>query len=141
MHAPQSVKPVKSSVKRKLTPDHAQTDKLDSSVKAAPPPSTSPAALDIWGGEADAAATRKRRKAGRFVGTMIQPVEVDKPGSSYNPDPDQHEEALAEAEAAEVTKANKPLLQATAPPRSLPICLGAEDDELALLQVHSLRSI
>ena len=60
-------------------------------------------------------------------------VEVDAPGCSYNPDFEQHQDAVASAVAAEVRKAIDNELQPIAPPRTVDYEL--ETDELTLLQV------
>ena len=63
----------------------------------------------------------------------VASVEVDAPGCSYNPDFEQHQDAVAAAVAAEVRKAIDNELQPIAPPRTVDYQL--ETDELTLLQV------
>ena len=63
----------------------------------------------------------------------IASVEVDAPGCSFNPDFEQHQDAVAAAVAAEVRKAIDAELQPIAPPRNVDYEL--EVDELMLLQV------
>lgn len=63
-------------------------------------------------------------------------VEVDAPGCSYNPDFEQHQDAVAAAVAAELRKAIDNELQPIAPPRV--VDYQPETDELTLLQVHNL---
>ncbi len=60
-------------------------------------------------------------------------MEVDQPGCSYNPEPAQHQDAVAAAVAAEVQKQIAAELR---PKRPTLIADGAaEQDELHLLQV------
>jgi len=61
---------------------------------------TSKPDLDLWDGKE--AAPRKTRRA--QAERLIKAVEVDIPGCSFNPDLEQHQEAVAEAVAAEMTK-------------------------------------
>lgn len=61
---------------------------------------TSEPALDLWDGqEAKPGKTRRAREE-----RLIKAVEVDIPGCSFNPDLEQHQDAVAEAVAAEMTK-------------------------------------
>ena len=78
-------------------------------------------------------AVPKRQRLSKAVGAAAPAVAVDLPGCSYNPEPEQHQDALAAAVAAEVSKAIEQELQPLAPQSH-----GdgdAEQDELALLQV------
>lgn len=105
--------------------------------RAAAAPAAAPAArskrskqiVDLWGNDAVPKSNVRRR-----VVSSIAPVEVDAPGCSYNPDPEQHQDAVAEAVAAEVRKAIDSQLLPSAPPRS--VNYQPEEDELMLLQVE-----
>ncbi len=76
-------------------------------------------------------AKRPRRSA---AGTEPA-VEVDQPGCSYNPDAAQHQDAVAVAVAAEVSKGLAAQLAPQAPPLLAGDAGAAEQDELGLLQV------
>lgn len=70
----------------------------------------------------------------RRILSSVASVEVDAPGCSYNPDHEQHQDAVAAAVAAEVRKAIDTELQPIAPPRI--VDYQPEVDELMLLQVR-----
>ncbi|KAL4434252.1 hypothetical protein ABPG75_000693 [Micractinium tetrahymenae] len=72
-----------------------------------------------------AAAAALRRPA-------VPAVEIDPAGCSYNPDCEQHQEAVAVAVAAETRKLLDKELQPVAPPKT--VDYQPETDELALLQ-------
>jgi hypothetical protein len=68
----------------------------------------------------------------------IPAVEIDGPGCSYNPDPAAHEEAVAEAVAAEVRKTLERELTIKDPTLTIEAGPDSNLDELALLQVRFL---
>lgn len=73
-----------------------------------------------------------RRRRGSVL-SSVAAVEVDAPGCSFNPDFEQHQDAVAAAVAAEVRKAIDAELQPLPPPRNVDAEL--EVDELLRLQV------
>mmetsp|Transcript_14530 Transcript_14530/g.31614 ORF Transcript_14530/g.31614 Transcript_14530/m.31614 type:complete len:445 (-) Transcript_14530:345-1679(-) len=110
------------------------------------------AELDIWGADALAAPTaapttstpalvpvaKRARKAAAAAGLpvpSIRAVEVDLPGCSYNPDAEQHQDALAQLVAGEMKKILRKELEPRAPPGEVE---GAGPlDELEQLQVEA----
>jgi nucleolar protein 53 len=79
---------------------------------------------------AEAPATKRRRQRAPAVAPA---VEIDLPGCSYNPDREQHQDAVAAAVAAEVRKAIAKELQPLAPPRLAENFLPDEDELAELL--------
>lgn len=66
---------------------------------------------------------------------FIAAVEVDRAGCSYNPEPEAHQDAVAEAVAVEMRKVVDAELAKKAPPKV--VDYQPETDELALLQVDA----
>ncbi len=62
-------------------------------------------------------------------------VEIDLAGCSYNPDPEQHQDAVAAAVAAEVRKEMERELRPRPPPRFAASGDAADTSELDMLQV------
>mmetsp|Transcript_6152 Transcript_6152/g.17651 ORF Transcript_6152/g.17651 Transcript_6152/m.17651 type:complete len:394 (-) Transcript_6152:215-1396(-) len=96
-----------------------------------------PAEVDLWGNSHGAGSTGvfKRRKSNRSTGPSPAAVEVDAAGCSYNPDAEQHQDAVAAAVAAEVQKALDQELRPQAPPRFAANGDAADASELDMLQV------
>ena len=138
LQAPQTSRPVKvgPSSRKVVRTKQRQADpgslRLPATAKAAH--TQQKAILDPWSAGSTEPVHKHPKSGRRCLLPAAFPLEVDRPGSSYNPDCGQHEEVLADAVAAEVTKANQQLLQAVPPPKLVLQGLHT-DDELALLQV------
>ena len=78
-------------------------------------------------------AVPKRQRPSKAGAAAAAAVAVDPPGCSYNPEPEQHQDALAAAVAAEVSKAIEQELRPLAPQSHGDGSM--EQDELTLLQV------
>lgn len=66
---------------------------------------------------------------------QVEAVEIDAPGCSYNPDPEEHQEAVAQAVAAEVSKQYAEEML----PKPVKILRLQEPDELEALLVCSQK--
>eukprot|EP00887_Chlorella_sp_A99_P000644 scaffold5.g644.t1 len=82
-----------------------------------------------------AAISAKRRRTGAKPGVAaphIPALEVDRPGCSFNPERELHQDAVAVAVAGEMAKLVDKELQPAAPPRT--VDYDVERDELLMLQ-------
>ncbi|KAL6780970.1 hypothetical protein ACKKBG_A09230 [Auxenochlorella protothecoides x Auxenochlorella symbiontica] len=95
---------------------------------------------DLWddGPSALSRAARKKAATRSLHRDAVRAVEVDAPGCSFNPDPEEQQEAIAVAVAAEMKKIHQQDAMPTAPPKR--VDYDVEEDELALLQVDEPES-
>lgn len=77
------------------------------------------AQLDLWEASETPSPLGPRRRLKATANKVVRPkaVEVDQPGCSYNPDAEQHQDAVAAAVAFEVRKSIASELMPKAPPR------------------------
>lgn len=99
-------------------------------------------AIDLWSHGGDASAdgdggalvpAKKRRQAD--ISHAAPALEIDAPGCSFNPDRELHQDAVAEAVAAEMRKVYDRDLEPTAP--LAVVDYDPETDELDMLQVDA----
>lgn len=134
LQAPQAVKPVKTGPLAKNLSTSQKQQGRNVGLQAAKAVRSQDQIYDAWGEDLRPRKTSHAKLGGQVGVAPGPPPELPRPGMSYNPEQSQHEDVLADAVAAEVSKANRQLLKAAPPPKML---LHSQDpeDELALLQV------
>lgn len=140
-------KPEKRKKKKALshTPGHQlKTQQLEAATRGMVQArdDSEQAQLDLWGDSMSHSplGPRRRLKANPTQGSGPVAVEVDQPGCSYNPDAEQHQDAIAAAVAAEVRKTIASELMPKAPPRFSNEAAG-HISELDMLQVDDDSSV
>lgn len=164
LQAAHNAKPVSKPQPRKKRPEEEKklqekaARMLHGRAKGNQKPSNDDAAKDLWGEDeivpadpnikrrqkiivthpslASGQPLAKRQKHSKLPALPPVPaVAVDHPGCSFNPDRELHQDAVAEAVAAELKRQQQRELQPTAP---LKIFLNGavDEDELAMLQVE-----
>ncbi|GAQ87400.1 nucleolar protein 53 [Klebsormidium nitens] len=117
------VAPVRWSTRKKAAENKAAPQKLTGSavsIKKESKTKGEKRVLDIW----DDASAQPSKKAAKRPQSIAPAVEVDLPGCSYNPDTEDHQDALAKAVADEMQKQYAKAVEPTPPQRA---SNGAQD--------------